>query len=71
MDEQKLVILEMIASLSSSVEQVIDFLEDFHDTFNWRGTEENMELIKKLDTAKSYIYDVQDKLSYIQTLKEE
>ena len=71
MDEQKLVILEMIANLSSSVEQVIDFLEDFHDIFNWRGTEENMELIKKLDNAKSYIYDVQDKLSYIQTLKEE
>lgn len=71
MDEQKLVILEMIASLSSSVEQVIDFLEDFHDTFNWRGTDENMELIKKLDTAKSYIYDVQDKLNCIQTLKEE
>ena len=71
MDEQKLVILEMIANLSSSVEQVIDFLEDFHDTFNWHGTEEIIELVKKLDTAKSYIYDVHNKLSYIQTLKEE
>ena len=71
MDEQKSVILEMIASLSSSVEQIIDFLEDFHDTFNWRGTEENIELIKKLDTAKNYIYDVHDKLSYIQIIKEE
>ena len=47
MGEQKLVILEMIANLSSSVEQVIDFLEDFHDTFNGHCTEENMESIKK------------------------
>lgn len=71
MDEQKVEILDLITSLSSSVEQVINFLEDFHDTFNWRGTEENMELIKKLDTAKSHIYYVQDKLNCVQILKEE
>lgn len=49
-------ILEIINALSNSIESLIDFTELIHDTDNWRGTDENMELLQNLDNAKSALY---------------
>ena len=49
-------ILEILNALSNSVESLIDFTELIHDTDNWRGTDENLELLQNLDNAKSALY---------------